>query len=241
MTTISELNQTNSTATNTNSTSQTGKTNSLGQSDFLNLLVAQLQNQDPLNPSDPTEFTSQLAQYSQLEQLFNLNSAMNSLTDAQTSSQKISTLSLIGKDVVVEDSKFSYDGNPTKVGYSADGTASTIQMQIRNSAGSTVATIDANDTSKGDHFVTWNGKDKNGNALPAGTYTVAISATSTDSSSTVAISPLVHAKVTGVDLSGSQPMVVTANGEYNISTIHGASDVASTTTNNSSTATTGST
>ncbi len=42
----------------------------MGKEDFLTLLVAQLQNQDPLNPDDPTEFTAQLAQFSSLEQLF---------------------------------------------------------------------------------------------------------------------------------------------------------------------------
>ena len=40
--------------------------------DFLTLLVAQLQHQDPLNPSDSTEFTAQLAQFSSLEQLQNV-------------------------------------------------------------------------------------------------------------------------------------------------------------------------
>ncbi len=44
----------------------------MGKEDFLMLLVAQLQNQDPLSPDDPTEFTAQLAQFSSLEQLTSL-------------------------------------------------------------------------------------------------------------------------------------------------------------------------
>jgi flagellar basal-body rod modification protein FlgD len=90
-------------------TSAATKSKTLGQTDFLNLLVAQLKNQDPLNPSDPTEFTSQLAQYSQLEQLFNLNDSMGNLTTAQNNSQRLSSLALIGQEVVVEDSDFALE------------------------------------------------------------------------------------------------------------------------------------
>jgi len=50
-------------------TSMGGKDVSMGKEDFLKLLVAQLEHQDPLNPADPTEFTAQLAQFGQLEQL----------------------------------------------------------------------------------------------------------------------------------------------------------------------------
>ena len=236
MTTVSALNGSSNIAT----AASASKKNALGQDQFLTLLVAQLQNQDPLNPTDPTEFTTQLAQYSQLEQLFNLNDAMDNLTNAQTSSQKISALSLIGKEVVVEDSKFSYDGTTAKIGYMVDGTASDISLQVQNSSGKTVATINASDTSQGEHYLSWNGLDKNGVKVEAGTYSLVISAKSGNDASTVSVSPLVRAKVTGVDLSGSDPMIVTANGEYRISGIHGAFDVSSSSTTTDSTTTTNS-
>ena len=231
MTTVSALNGSSNIAT----AASASKKNALGQDQFLTLLVAQLQNQDPLNPTDPTEFTTQLAQYSQLEQLFNLNDAMNNLTDAQTSSQKIAALSLIGKEVVVEDSKFSYDGTTAKIGYMVDGTASDITLQIQNSTGTTVATIKASDTSQGEHYLSWDGLDKNGLKVEAGTYALVISAKSGDDASTVSVSPLVRARVTGVDLSGSDPMIVTATGEYRISGIHGAYDASQSTASGSTT------
>ena len=55
----------------------------MGKEDFLTLLVAQLQNQDPLDPDDASEFTSQLAEFSSLEQLQNLNDSMGELSSAQ--------------------------------------------------------------------------------------------------------------------------------------------------------------
>ena len=54
----------------------------LGKDDFLTMLVAQLENQDPLNPMDGTDFSAQLAQFSQLEQLMNLNTSMETLASS---------------------------------------------------------------------------------------------------------------------------------------------------------------
>lgn len=217
MNTVSALNPTAAGMAATAATPE----NTLGQDEFLTLLVAQLQNQDPLNPTDATEFTAQLAQYSQLEQLFNLNDAMDGLSAAQTSSQKVSALSLIGKEVVVEDTHFPFDGAPVSIGYRVDGPATDISLQIRNSAGATVATLNASDTTPGEHFLTWNGLDQNGAPLPADTYQLAVTAKSASADATVLVAPLVRTIVTGVDLSGSEPLVVTRTGEFLVSAIRG--------------------
>ncbi len=217
MNTVSALNPTAAGMAATAATPE----NTLGQDEFLTLLVAQLQNQDPLNPTDATEFTAQLAQYSQLEQLFNLNDAMDGLSAAQTSSQKVSALSLINKEVVVEDTHFPFDGAPTRIGYRVDGPATNISLQIRNSAGATVATLNASDTTPGEHFLTWNGLDQNGAPLPADTYQLAVTAKSASADATVLVAPLVRTIVTGVDLSGSEPLVVTRTGEFLVSAIRG--------------------
>ncbi len=218
MTTISNTNA----ATTTTTTAAT-KSQTLGQSDFLTLLVAQLKNQDPLNPSDATEFTSQLAQYSQLEQLFNLNDSMAGLTTAQNNSERLSSLSLIGQEVVVEDSTFTLDDQAVEIGYKVDGVATDITLQIQNSDGKTVATLAASDLSEGNHFLTWNGQDADGNMLTPGTYTITASATNSEGTSAT-VSPLVRAEVTGIDLSGTEAKIVTGIGEYSISSIYGAYD-----------------
>lgn len=83
-------------------------TSELGKDAFLQLLVCQMKNQDPLNPSSDTEFVSQLATFSQLEQLQNLSSA----------SEKSQAFSLVGKDVIVQSTDSS--GNKKEVSGTVD-------------------------------------------------------------------------------------------------------------------------
>ena len=213
---------TTNTSSNTATTSSS-KTSALGQDQFLTLLVAQLQNQDPLNPADATEFTSQLAQYSQLEQLFNLNDSMEQLATAQNNSERLSALTLIGQDVVVENSEFTLGKESVEIGYKVDGTVTDVDLLIKNSDGKTVATLSASDLSEGNHFLTWDGKSSSGTALDPGTYSIQISAKNGTTAS-ASVSPLVRSEVTGIDLSGSEAKIVTALGEYAISAIHGAYD-----------------
>jgi flagellar basal-body rod modification protein FlgD len=67
------------------STNALTSTKTIGQSDFLNLLVAQLKNQDPMNPVDNAQFVNQLATFSSLEQLISINSNVTKLaTDSST-------------------------------------------------------------------------------------------------------------------------------------------------------------
>lgn len=62
----------------------TNTTNELGKSEFLELLVAQLQNQDPMNPVDNQQFIAQLATFSSLEQLISINQGVSKLSGAVT-------------------------------------------------------------------------------------------------------------------------------------------------------------
>jgi flagellar basal-body rod modification protein FlgD len=215
MSTIPGISSTPPSATTTAKADQ-----ALGQDQFLTLLVAQLENQDPLNPTDATEFTAQLAQYSQLEQLFNLNDSMDELTNATSKSQSISALNLIGQDVVVEGNGFTLGDSPVDLGYKIDGTVTDLALTIKNGTGKIVATIAADNLNTGNHFVTWDGKDANGNTQPPGNYTFSITAASDDASATT--TPLVRTGVTGVDLTASEPMVITSSGNYGLSFIYGA-------------------
>jgi flagellar basal-body rod modification protein FlgD len=233
MTTIAANTQssatTTSTGTSTNSTSTAAKkTSVMGKDDFLALLVAQLKNQDPLNPDDPTAFTAQLAQFSSLEQLTNLNTSMEGLTSAQTNSERISSLSLIGKDISYNSSKLNYDGQPIELGYQLDGTASSVTLSIQDANGKTVHTMQAAPTElgAGNHFITWDGTDQAGNPVASGKYTIVLQASAAGTGKTVAATPLVKSVVTGVDLSSG--MITTSAGEVLLKNIIGVTEPKST-------------
>jgi flagellar basal-body rod modification protein FlgD len=76
----------NSTTGSGSSTSSSSSVGSLtSEQTFLQLLVAQIQNQDPLNPTDSIQFVGQLVQYSELEQLMGINQGVQTLTSDSTS------------------------------------------------------------------------------------------------------------------------------------------------------------
>lgn len=72
----------------------------LGKDDFLKLLIAQLQNQDPLNPMEDKEFISQMATFSSLEQMTNMNQSIEKLVQVQTQTNLIEYSQLVGKEVI---------------------------------------------------------------------------------------------------------------------------------------------
>jgi len=71
----------------------------VSRDDFMKLLIAQLQNQDPLSPMDNQEFAVQLAQFNSLEQLIGLNEKLDSLTSQQGLASQFNSAALLGKQV----------------------------------------------------------------------------------------------------------------------------------------------
>ena len=93
---MTAVTSTTSAATTTSATSSSSSSLKLGTTDFLKLLMTQLENQNPLDPSDPTEFTSQLATYSQLEQQISMNDTLTSMSD--TMSNVLTQVSLLASE-----------------------------------------------------------------------------------------------------------------------------------------------
>lgn len=227
---IDSINQATSAATGTGSSSIT-KDAVMGKEDFLMLLVAQLQNQDPLSPDDPTEFTAQLAQFSSLEQLFSLNEGMENMVNSNANSDRFATLNTIGKDVSYTGSSFNFTGSPVEIGYQLDGQASEVTISLQNK-GVTIATLDGEELNTGSHFLTWDGQLADGQNAPPGEYKIILQAKApTDES--VGAAPLVRSEVTGVDLEGDYGgILITKSGDVAFNSILGVYEPGSRTTAN---------
>jgi flagellar basal-body rod modification protein FlgD len=93
--------------------------NVLGKDDFLRLLMAQLQNQDPMNPMEDREFIAQMATFSSLEQMTNLNKSMEGFIKSQNKQQALAMQQYLGTEVTWQE-VYYVDEEPfveTKTGF----------------------------------------------------------------------------------------------------------------------------
>ncbi len=158
----------------------------LGKEDFLQLLVAQMKNQDPINPMDGTQFASQLAEFNSVEQLINLNDGMNLLAESQqmmnTGLNNTMAASLAGKSVRALSDKVALEaGGNADLQFKLNNTATTAEIAIRDSGGNVVRTQELSNLGSGEHTWTWDGLSDAGNQAAEGTYSVEISASNGDS------------------------------------------------------------
>lgn len=163
------------------STTKDSGTSSLGMDAFLQLLVTQLQYQDPLDPMDDKEFVAELAQFSSLEQLTEINSGIEGLTTIGQEQQLLGAVNFIGKTIEATGTAVSLtEGEATSVTFSLPEDASTCMVNVLDSSGNIVRTVDLGATKAGDVEFTWDGKDYDGNKLDDGQYQVAVTATNAD-------------------------------------------------------------
>ncbi len=222
---IEAISQAATTSSN-QSVAKSTKDTAMGKEDFLTLLVAQLQNQDPLNPDDPTEFTAQLAQFSSLEQLFTLNESMDKFVASNANADRFTTLNTIGKDVAYHTGDFDYTTGAVEVGYTLDGIASEVNLSLQLN-GATIASFKGTDLDQGNHFFTWDGLTKDGNQAGSGNYKIVLQAKAANGES-IGVAPLIKSEVTGVDLKGeSGGVLITKAGEVAFNSILGVYEVGS--------------
>ncbi|QPJ65119.1 MAG: flagellar hook assembly protein FlgD [Candidatus Nitrohelix vancouverensis] len=184
----------------------------MGKTDFLQLLIAQLSAQDPLNPLEGQEFTAQLAQFSSLEQMSNVNKNLEEIQDFNVALYNSSLFNLIGKSVNAPGNSFDHTaGAPENLSYSLGSSADTVKIDIFDHTGLKVDSITLNNQNAGLQSVGWDGTDSEGQPLPNGTYTFNISAEDLGGNF-VSAELFTSGKVTDVIFEGKQSFAV-VNGE----------------------------
>jgi flagellar basal-body rod modification protein FlgD len=165
-------------AGSTGSTGSTGATpaaggTTLGGTNFLTLLLAQLKNQDPTSPVDSNTFLSQLAQLSEVQGIASLNTSFTSLSSSLTSSQALQASSLLGHQALVASPTANLSAGGTVTGaVSVPQTTSQVVLNISDASGALVSQINLGAQSAGLANFSWNGTTNNGSRAPAGTYTL---------------------------------------------------------------------
>jgi flagellar basal-body rod modification protein FlgD len=177
------------------------------QDDFLKLLIAQLQNQDPLQPMDNQQFAVQLATFNSLEQLIGINDKLGSLQTVQGATNQFNAASLIGKEVASNGNTLSLQSSgPARISYQLGANASRVVVNVQDSSGALVRQINGGAQGVGDQSVLWDGKDSAGRAAPAGVYNFEINAFDLNGKQ-VQASGRIKGTVTAVNFAGSQPVL----------------------------------
>lgn len=151
---------------------ETQKTNDMGRNEFLKLLVAQLENQDPTEPQDNGAFVAQLAQFSSLEEAQKMSSSFDSFNTAFQSSQHLQATSLVGRPVHVKADTTALLGTGgvsviAELPRSVDGA----NLSVYDQAGTLVDSFNLGPQQSGRQEFIWTGTDANNQRFPSGEYT----------------------------------------------------------------------
>ena len=186
------------------------KKDQLGQAEFLELMIAQLKNQDPFKAMDPSQFLGQLAQFGTVSGIQEMQNAFTTLSDSMRASQVLDGATMVGRDVLVEQSDVTL-GATDSINGTVDmpGNTSAAQLNVLDDAGQLVRRIPLT-TNAGLNDFSWDGTDDLGERVPAGDYSLEIVANVGGESES--LSPLVATRVASVtiDPKGAGLMLNTA-------------------------------
>jgi flagellar basal-body rod modification protein FlgD len=149
--------------------------NQLGQEDFLKLLVAQLENQDPSKPVENGEFLAQIAQFSMVEGIGGLERSFEQLADSLQRNQVADAAALLGKEVLFDSSELTLSAGGRIDGrVSLDSAATGVELKVLDTAGITVASRDLGNLGAGNRSFSWDGRGPEDRPVAAGDYRVVI-------------------------------------------------------------------
>ncbi len=166
---------------------------------FLKLLVAQMQNQDPLSPMDNAQVTSQMAQINTVTGIDKLNATVQGLSSQFMQLQAVQGASLVGRDVIVAGNKLSIDGAAAvgQGGFELSNAADAVKVEILSPSGAVVQTLNLGAEGAGVHSFDW----PSGAATAASGLTFRVSATSGGVATTA--TALMRDRVDAINTSGT--------------------------------------
>jgi len=184
---------------------------------FLNLLVTQLENQDPLDPLDPNEFTSQLVQFASVEQQIHANENLEDMLELQQASLLGTVVSYIGSQVEVSGDQLPLENGQASFTYDLDARATSNTITISDEDGQVVF-FTAGENDPGQHSFTWNGTDNFGFPLEDGVYTLNVNALDAEGLP-IDVAKTVIGTVDGVSMEDGEALLSVGGAEYSVDQI----------------------
>ncbi|MDH0300326.1 MULTISPECIES: flagellar hook assembly protein FlgD [unclassified Pseudomonas] len=193
------------TSKNDSSTGQAGS--ALGKDAFLQLLVTQMKNQNPLDPQDNGEFVAQLAQFSSLEGIQSLKESVDGILTGIGSSQALQATSLVGRSVIVQSDKAVVDTTKSFTGQVVVPQNITEgKVTIKDKDGKVVKTIELPAQKAGTADFIWDGTNDKGEKVDPGNYTFTAETKVDGKAKTLAT--LLPAKVNSVSFQNGSEMML---------------------------------
>ncbi len=181
---------------------------------FMNLLVTQLQHQDPLDPMDPNEFTEQLVQFASVEQQIQSNANLEQMLDLQQTSLLGTVVGYIGKQVEASGNKMPLENSVALANYSLSARSDSTTITVTDASGKSVFHTSGG-TDAGRHTFNWDGRDSLGFQLPDGVYTITVSALD-DNGEPIDVAHSVTGTVTGVSNDNGIAVLSLGDAEYDV-------------------------
>jgi flagellar basal-body rod modification protein FlgD len=203
-----DLSNLGSTVGSTTATATNNATDAQASQDrFLKLLVAQLNNQDPLNPMDNAQMTTQMAQINTVSGIQQLNDTLKSMADQYSAMQSMQGTSLIGREALVEGSALHFDGDSAAGAIALDTAATSVTVDIMGTNGAVLDSVNLGALGAGQHAFSWDASGVN----PAAVKGFSIRATSNGSAITA--TPLTRVPVASVSFKDGAMSLQLQNGQ----------------------------
>ena len=216
--TISQIQSAGATAQQAAAKTAAGST-TLGKDEFLKLLTAQLQQQDPTQPMDSTAFVAQLAQFSSLEQMNNVNDTLTKMLTSQSTSLQTTAASMVGKTAVFNTDEVSLtQGKPATITATLSQAATDTNLVIKDKDGNTVRVMALGPMQSGLNTIKWDGLDNNGKELPTDTYTTQVNAKDIGGNP-VSLTQNGSARITGITFDNGTPKFLAGGSTLQLSDI----------------------
>jgi len=181
---------------------------------FLQILTTQLKNQNPLDPLDTNAFTQQLVQFSGVEQQLKTNEYLEAMMTSTQSASNSQAVSYIGKIVTAEGSKTELVKGAATWHFATEK-AATITASVRDEDGNVVYQKTGT-VKQGESVFNWDGVGTDGRQQPDGSYSITIDARDSDGK-LVSVGTQMTGEVTGVDFSGTEPVLIVGGARVNLS------------------------